>query len=47
MCIKRNVLLIEDDKIILSFVSTALNGNDYRVVTASTGQEGLSLAASM
>ncbi len=47
MCIKRNVLLIEDDKIILSFVSTALNGNDYRVVTASTGQEGLSLAASL
>lgn len=44
---KIHVLLIEDDKSISKFITTALEGNDYRVTTAFTGKEGLSLAASL
>ena len=46
MNLKTNVLLIEDDKSICSFITTALSGNGYRVMTAYTGEEGLCLAAS-
>ena len=46
MTTKISVLLIEDDKSISGFISTSLEGNDYKVNTAATGKEGLSLAAS-
>ncbi len=46
MTTKISVLLIEDDKSISSFISTSLEGNDYKVNTAASGKEGLSLAAS-
>lgn len=42
-----NVLLIEDDKSISSFVATSLDSNGYRVTSAANGREGLSLAASL
>lgn len=47
MTTKINVLLIEDDKSISSFVATSLDGNGHKVTTASNGKEGLSLAASL
>lgn len=47
MTTKISVLLIEDDKSISSFVSTSLDGNGYKVTTATNGKEGLSLAASL
>ena len=43
---KLTVLIIEDEKSIRSFIETTLNANDYRVLTAGSGQEGLSSAAS-
>lgn len=43
---KTNILVIEDDKSICSYVTVALNSNGYRVTAALTGREGLSLAAS-
>lgn len=43
---KIKILLIEDDKSIGRFITTSLEGNDYKVNTALTGKEGLSLAAS-
>lgn len=43
---KLTVLIIEDEKSIRSFIETTLNANGYRVVTAGTGQEGLSAATS-
>ena len=47
MSTKVNILIIEDDKSINTYISTALNINEYHVTTASTGREGLSLAASL
>lgn len=44
---KLNILVIEDDKSICSFITTSLNGNGYRVTAALTGKEGLSLTASL
>ncbi len=44
---KINILLIEDDKSIGSFITTALENYGYRVTTAFTGKEGLSLSASI
>lgn len=44
---KINILLIEDDKSIGSFITTSLSGSGYRVTTALCGKEGLSLAASL
>ncbi|MCM1063824.1 MAG: response regulator [Eubacterium sp.] len=41
-----NVLLIEDDKSTCSYITTSLNGNGYHVITALSGSEGISLAAS-
>lgn len=46
MTTKVKILLIEDDKSIGRFITTSLEGNGYRVTTALTGKEGLSLAAS-
>ena len=46
MTAKTQILLIEDDKSIASFITTSLNGNGYRVIHALDGREGLSLAAS-
>lgn len=44
---KINILLIEDDKSICSFVTTSLSGNGYRVTSVPNGKTGLSLAASL
>ena len=44
---KMDVLLIEDDRNICSFIITSLSGHGYRVTPALTGKEGLSLAASL
>lgn len=44
---KTNVLLIEDDRSICSYVTTALSGNGYRVTCAITAAEGLSLCTSL
>lgn len=46
MASKIKILLIEDDKSIGRFITTSLEANDYKVNTALTGKEGLSLAAS-
>lgn len=43
---KITVLLIEDEKNICQFVTTSLESNNYRVITAMTGTTGLNLAAS-
>lgn len=43
---KINILLIEDDKSICSYITASLSGNGYRVITALSGREGVSLAAS-
>lgn len=40
-----NILLIEDDKSICSFITTALSGNGYHITSAYTGKEGLCLAS--
>ncbi len=42
-----NVLMIEDDKNICSYVTTILSANSYNVTAALSGREGLSLAASL
>ncbi len=46
MEVKPLVLIIEDEETILNFISAVLSSNDYRVVKAATGREGLTLAAS-
>lgn len=43
---KVKILLIEDDKNVISYISTILIDNGYRIICALTGSEGLSLAAS-
>lgn len=47
MISKQTILLIEDDKSICSFVTKALTQNGYRATAATSGKEGLSLAASL
>lgn len=42
-----NILLIEDDKSICTFITTALENGNYRVTSTPNGKEGLSLAASL
>ena len=39
---KLNVIVIEDEKNICNFIQTTLENHDYKVMTASTGREGLS-----
>lgn len=46
MTTKIKILLIEDDKSISRFITTSLEGNGYKVTSALTGKEGVSLAAS-
>lgn len=40
-----SILLIEDDPQIVRFLRASLQANGYQLITASTGQEGLSLAS--
>lgn len=40
---KLTIVIIEDEKNILSFIETALETHDYKVLTAASGKEGLSL----
>lgn len=44
---KNSILLIEDEENIRSFISTTLKNQGYKITTASTGTDGLSLAASL
>ena len=44
---KNSILLIEDEENIRSFISTTLKNQGYKITTASTGNDGLSLAASL
>ena len=43
---KISILVIEDEKSICDFISRTLELNDYEVMTASTGREGLSVITS-
>ena len=43
MAEKRNILLIEDEKTISNFICRALSANDYKVIPAGTGKEGITL----
>lgn len=45
MSTKDNILLIENDKESIPLISASLTKNGYRVICASSGKEGLSLAA--
>jgi len=40
------VLLVEDEEIIGNFIAAVLTSNQYQIVRAATGKEGLSMAAS-
>ena len=40
---KQTILIIEDERAISNFISRALVANDYRVISAFSGREGLSL----
>lgn len=44
--IKDKILVIEDEKAILRFISNTLEKNDYTVLRAETGEEGLSMIES-
>jgi two-component system KDP operon response regulator KdpE len=46
MDIKPLVLVVEDEDAICNFISAVLTSNDYQVVKAKTGKEGLSLFTS-
>lgn len=46
MTTKIKVLLIEDDRSISRFIITSLDSSGYKSMTAASGKEGLSLAAS-
>lgn len=43
---KITILLIEDEKTIVNFMSSSLSSNDYRVISCETGKESLKLMAS-
>lgn len=40
---KLTIAIIEDEKNILSFLAASLESNDYKVLTATSGKEGLAL----
>lgn len=44
---KDKILLVEDDKSISNFITTSLENSGYKVTSAVTGKECLSLAASL
>lgn len=46
MNLKSTVIVIEDEKSIGNFIETTLTAHNYKVFTAATGQEGLSLITS-
>jgi two-component system KDP operon response regulator KdpE len=46
MLLKHTILLIEDDKPIRRFVKPVLESNDFKVIEAVSGGEGLALASS-
>lgn len=46
MSLKSTIIIIEDEKSICNFIETTLISNHYKVITASTGQEGLSFVTS-
>ena len=41
MTTKANIIIIEDEKNICSFIEHILEPQGYRVITANTGREGL------
>lgn len=41
---KKSILLVEDEKDMLDIVKLRLEANDYKVITASDGQQALELA---
>ncbi|MGB7595611.1 MAG: response regulator transcription factor [Erysipelotrichaceae bacterium] len=43
---KTTILIIEDELAISNFISAVLTSNDYAVLRAATGQEGITMAAS-
>ena len=43
---KSTILLIEDEENIRSFIATTLKNQNYKIITASSGTEGLHLCAS-
>ncbi len=43
---KTKILLIEDDKNLNSIITSVLESNDYKVMTAFSGREGISLTTS-
>lgn len=43
---KINILIVEDEKNISTFISTTLKSNDYRVIECQTGSEALSITTS-
>lgn len=46
MNVKPLALIIEDEEAICNFITAILNANDYQVIKASNGKEGISMAAS-
>ena len=44
---KSTILLIEDEENIRSFIATTLKNQNYKIITASSGTEGLHLSASL
>ncbi len=44
---KITVIIIEDEKNICNFIESALERHDYKVITANTGRDGLSLINSL
>lgn len=44
---KSTILLIEDEENIRSFIATTLKNQNYKIVTAASGTEGLHLCASL
>lgn len=46
MNLKSTIIIIEDEKSICNFIKTTLTTHGYKVLTASSGQEGLSLITS-
>lgn len=44
---KVTIIIIEDEKNICTFIQSTLEQHNYKVVTASNGQEGLSLISSL
>lgn len=46
MSAKVHILLIEDEKSSCAYIATLLARDGYQITSATTGKEGLSLAAS-